>query len=94
MVTGSQILSDLTIVCEDLNAPHLENAVKNIRVFSGRLEKKLLDRFEAAAMGSGDAPDVATMRDCATCLLKFGDAVKVYNTYIYTIVAKQFVALR
>jgi len=89
-----QILSDLTIVCEDLNAPHMENAVKNIRVFAGRLEKKLLDRFESAAMGSGDAPDVATMRDCATCLLQFGDAVKVYNTYIYTIVAKQFVALR
>lgn len=38
---------------------------------------------------AGGAPDVATMRDCAESILQFGDAVKLYNTYIYTIVAKQ-----
>ncbi len=104
---AAAILSDLNVICEDLNAPHLENAVRCIRVFGERLEKRLLDKFEAAAMAEeggsptgdnaesslavlvGGTPDMATMRDCAASLLKFGDAVKLYNTYIYTIVAKQ-----
>ena len=112
---AAAILSDLNVVCEDLNAPHLENAVRCIRVFGERLEKRLLDRFEEAAMaessstqpsgglllplsaaaaaagagGDEGGPDVATMRECAHALLRFGDAVKLYNTYIYTIVAKQ-----
>ncbi len=93
-------MSDLNVVCEDLNAPYLENAVRCIRVFGERLEKRLLDRFEEAAMAESSSPfssasageegsDVATMRECAYALLRFGDAVKLYNTYIYTIVAKQ-----
>lgn len=46
-----QILSDLLVVCEDLNT--MDNASKNIHVFADRLEKRLLDRFEAAAMAEG-----------------------------------------
>jgi hypothetical protein len=106
------ILSDLNVICEDLNAPHLENAVRCIRVFGERLESRLLGMFEAAAMAEGgqqqqyqqqyqqqqqqqqqQSSDIETMRDCAASLLKFGDAVKLYNTYIYTIVAKQVQAV-
>ena len=83
------------VVCEDLNAPHLENALKTIRLYGERLEKKLLTKFEAAAMSDvRGGPDVASMRDCAASLLKFGDAVNLYNTYIYTIVAKQINTVR
>lgn len=39
--------------------------------------------------GAGGSPDVSTMRDCVVSILQFGDAVKLYNTYIYTIMAKQ-----
>lgn len=55
-----QILSDLLVVCEDLNAPQLENAVRNVRVFADRLEKRLLDRFEAAAMAESECVHIAT----------------------------------
>ena len=84
------------MIVEDLNAPHLDNSVHTIRVFGERLEQRLLDKFESAAMaeGGGGSPDVASMRECAFSLLKFGDAVKLYNTYIYTIVVKQVQAIR
>ncbi|KAM3578136.1 hypothetical protein VYU27_000232 [Nannochloropsis oceanica] len=113
--TAARILSDLNVICEDLNAPHLENAVCCIRVFGERLESLLLGMFEAAAMGEGGQQhqyqqqyqqppqqqqhqqssdvDIETMRDCAVSLLKFGDPVKLYNTYIYTILAKQVQAV-
>ena len=110
--TAAGILSDLNVICEDLNAPHLENAVRCIRVFGERRESLLLGMFEAAAMGEGGQQleyaqqyqqpqqehqssdiDIETMRDCAASLLKFGDAVKLYNTYIYTILAKQVQAV-
>lgn len=107
------MLSDLKVICEDLNAPALENAVRCVRVFGERFERQLLDKFEAAAVAAGEyyqqekqngAPlesgldaarqsAIRAMRNCAASLLKFGDPVKLYNTYIYTIVARQIQAL-